>query len=94
MTTAMEGNFFHGVPVEEATLYVPEASLDSYKATSPWSRFGTILPITSSSIETNTSASSANIDAIYNLEGKRTNCLNRGINIVHMSDGTTKKVIR
>lgn len=28
-----------------ATLYVPSASLDAYKATAPWSSFGTILPI-------------------------------------------------
>ncbi len=29
-----------------ATLYVPEELLDTYKSTSPWSGFGTILPWT------------------------------------------------
>ena len=32
-----------------ATLYVPKASLDKYKSTSPWSRFKQILPIEDSS---------------------------------------------
>ena len=43
---------FSNTPIYEATLYVPEASLNSYKTTSPWSRFGTILAIKSSGIET------------------------------------------
>ena len=42
--TAIEGDFFN-YTINQATLYVPKASLDSYKSTYPWSRFGTILPI-------------------------------------------------
>ena len=63
--------FFDYAPINEATLYVPEASLNSYKTTSPWSGFGTILAIKSSGIETNTVGTSATVDAIYNLEGRR-----------------------
>ena len=33
------------------------------------------------------------IEAIYNLEGKRMNNMSRGLNILRMSDGTTKKVL-
>ena len=36
---------FTEVPLAAATLYVPAASLDLYKATAPWSQFGTIRPI-------------------------------------------------
>ena len=43
--TAIEGDFFSNTPIYQATLYVPKSSLDSYKATYPWSGFGTILPI-------------------------------------------------
>ncbi|MGM9712596.1 MAG: leucine-rich repeat domain-containing protein [Prevotella sp.] len=39
---AIEGNFFGYTPIDKATLYVPKASLASYKATAPWSGFGTI----------------------------------------------------
>ena len=49
-------SIFYNTPINEATLYVPKASLNSYKTTSPWSGFGTILAIKSSGIETNTVA--------------------------------------
>ena len=45
MPTAIKGDFFPSTPIDQATLYVPKASLDSYKSTYPWSGFGTILPI-------------------------------------------------
>ena len=36
---------FQNVSISSATLYVLESSVDSYKTTTPWSWFGTILPI-------------------------------------------------
>ena len=81
-------------PIYKATLYVPEASLDSYKTTSPWSGFGTILAIKSSGIETNTVGTSATVDAIYNLEGKRNGGIKSGMNILRMSNGTTRKIMK
>ena len=36
---------FQNAPIGSATLYVPKASLDTYKSTEPWNSFGTILPI-------------------------------------------------
>ena len=85
---------FYDAPINEATLYVPEASLNSYKTTSPWSGFGTILAIKSSGIETNTVGTSATVDAIYNLEGKRNGGIKSGMNILRMSDGTTRKIMK
>lgn len=37
---------FYRVPTSSATLHVPAASLDAYSTTSPWSGFGSIVPIT------------------------------------------------
>ena len=88
------GEFFSDTPIEQATLYVPESSLDSYKATSPWSRFGTILPISTTGIGEIATDGDACIDAIYNLEGKRGNGISRGLSIIRMSDGTTRKVLK
>ena len=85
---------FSNAPIYEATLYVPEASLNSYKTTSPWSDFGTILAIKSSGIETNTVGTSATVDAIYNLEGKRNGGIRSGMNILRMSNGTTRKIMK
>ena len=92
--TAIEGEFFSDTPIEQATLYVPESSLDSYKATSPWCYFGEILPISPDGIGEIATDGEAGIDAIYNLEGKRCNGTNRGLNIIRMSDGTTRKVLK
>ena len=89
-----DNSIFSDAPINEATLYVPEASLNSYKTTSPWSDFGTILAIKSSGIETNTVGTSATVDAIYNLEGKRNGGIKSGMNILRMSDGTTRKIMK
>ena len=91
--TALEGDFFEWAPIEQATLYVPEASLTSYKTTSPWSEFGTILPISGTGIESIT-AGEPTIEAIYNIQGKRMNNMSHGLNILRMSDGTTRKVLK
>ena len=41
-----ESNAFDGSYPENATLHVPDASVDSYKATEPWSSFGKIVALT------------------------------------------------
>lgn len=39
-----ETDAFYGSYIEYATLHIPEGSVDLYKATDPWSRFGTLKP--------------------------------------------------
>ena len=92
--TPIEGYFFGWGTYNQATLYVPEASLEAYKTTSDWNRFGTILPITSTDINYNTANKEVMIDAVYDLDGKRSNGTSRGLNIIRMSDGTTRKVMK
>lgn len=45
------------------------------------------------SINDVTTEGTATIVAIYSLDGRRIESLQRGVNIVKMSDGKTKKVI-
>ena len=92
--TPINGDFFVFTPIDQATLYVMEASLDAYQTTSPWSGFGTIQPITSTGINYNTANKEVTIDAVYDLDGKRSNGTSRGLNIIRMSDGTTRKVMK
>ena len=92
--TAIEGYFFSYFDIREATLYVPEASLASYKTTHPWSGFGTILPIESSGIESNTIGTVADVEAVYGLDGKRCDGMKSGMNIIRMSNGTTRKIVK
>ncbi|MDE5740779.1 MAG: hypothetical protein K2H92_10825 [Bacteroidaceae bacterium] len=46
MENVIEDYSLFDYTIEDATLYVPEELLDTYKATAPWSNFGTILPLT------------------------------------------------
>ena len=36
--------------IESATLYVPESAIDAYKATTPWSWFGTLKPLSDEAV--------------------------------------------
>ena len=40
------GSAFNNSSIANATLHVPAASIDSYKATKPWSSFGKIVALT------------------------------------------------
>ena len=42
---AYRGIYFMGTAHADATLYVPMESLEDYKSTYPWNKFGTILPL-------------------------------------------------
>ena len=45
---------FNKVNFSQSTLYVPEASLEAYRTTAPWSEFKNIVPITPSGINAQT----------------------------------------
>ena len=42
---AYSGIYFNGIAHADATLYVPAESLEDYRSTYPWNKFGTILPL-------------------------------------------------
>ena len=48
----------------------------------------------STGVATATTEANANIQAIYSTDGRRLNKLQRGLNIVRMSNGTTQKILR
>ena len=68
--------------------------LASYKTTYPWQSFGTILPIVSSGIESNAIGTVADVEAVYGLDGKRCDSMKSGMNIIRISDGTTRKIVK
>ena len=45
-------NAFDGSMIEHATLHVPDESLQAYKETEPWSKFGTIVGLSGGTLET------------------------------------------
>ena len=80
-------NVFDDTNKSTCKLYVPEESLDEYKAANVWKDF---LNIESriSAIHDNPSVSGR-----YTPDGRRTGAGQPGISILHMSDGATRKVL-
>ena len=89
---------FLDTPCHFATLHVPASSVAAYKETYPWSEFGRIVVLTDDDptpTGMNSLKAADNIkEATYSLDGRHLSNPQRGLNIVRMSDGTTKKVIK
>ena len=82
-----------------ATLYVPKGSKDAYKAAAYWKQFKEIIEIETTGIDQisfqeNGEQGVDQKGAVwYTIDGKRVDKPKKGINIIRMSDGTTKKVV-
>jgi len=79
--------------LRNSTLHVPEVSLEAYRTTAPWSGFKNILPITTTGVTAPTATQQPIVTGHYDLSGRHTSQAQRGVSIVKMSDGTTKKVV-
>ena len=93
-----DNNAFYETLCELATLHVPAGSVNAYKKTYPWSLFGTIVALTDDDPKP-TGVYSLKVDnnitpeATFSLDGRRLSNPQRGLNIIRMSDGSTKKVM-
>ena len=87
---------FENVDKSLCTLKVPKGSKDDYRQADGWKEFPNIEEVDVTGIEAVTaeSVSNADITDIYDLNGRRRDTLQPGVNIVKMSDGTTRKVIK
>ena len=76
-----ESNAFNGSYPENATLHVPAASIDSYKATAPWSGFGKIVALTPEETGIDElKGENANVKtAVYDLSGRRVQKAQKGL---------------
>ena len=77
------------------TLTIPEDAEELYRSTD-WNKF---LPAPGATDDQGTGIASTELDApqateAYDISGRRQNGLKQGLNIVRMSDGTTKKLIK
>jgi hypothetical protein len=92
---------FPGVAIENITLRVPESAVEAYQTDAFWSLFGTIESADGAFVAPNVDNETAivnlkgdaKVQSVYNLGGQQTARMQRGINIVRLSDGTTRKVL-
>ena len=74
---------FYNTNIENATLHVPAASVDTYKQTDPWSGFGRIVPLTDedpTSMKGILQSDHLNGD-YYDLKGRKVNIPKKGLYI-------------
>lgn len=81
---------FENTPIDKATLYVVDGLVDVYKLMMPWNGFGTIVGLS-------TGINSVTIDSedamIFDMQGNRLDNVRKGVNIIRMRDGKTKKMV-
>ena len=77
---------------ENAILYVPAGTIDKYKAKNGWKSFAHIKEGSPAGIKASEIKGSNELKR-YDLSGRAVKQSSRGINIIRMDDGTTKKVL-
>lgn len=87
---------FQGIDMEECTLYVPEGSIEAYKAAPGWSLFRNIVGIEISGIDAiNIADDLGNNDEIHYDYLGRPICPNAsGLHIIHKGNDPVRKVIK
>lgn len=85
-------NAFDASVYEEALLIVPDEKIEQYQTTNGWSNFSKIMDAeTAADIRVNGIAAPAKATETYLLDGRRTDKMQRGINIIRMDNGSVKK---
>lgn len=93
---AVGGEFFASGDIGKygtVRLYVPGESLQSYKTHEYWGKFVNIIGVKESAVTEITDESEPEISEIYTMDGIRLHELQKGINIVVMTDGKVRKII-
>lgn len=92
-----EDGVFPDVMLENTTVYVPDGSIDKYRASSLWSRFKSIKGISASIEVSESDSSEAPLTEVFNLSGiKIANTLDNltpGIYIIRQGSKVTKKAV-
>lgn len=94
--TSQTGSSFSEDIYNNATLYIPEGTLSKYQAAEGWKKFVWIeegIPSGISSIYNSQLSIDDEDKVVYDLNGRQQSSLQKGINIIKKSDGTTKKVV-
>ena len=83
---------FENTQIETGSLFVDDNLKDSFKTTSPWSRFGKIIGFKEST-GLNAVKSGSGDAMIFDIQGNRLDKVRKGVNIIRTRDGKTKKIV-
>ena len=76
-----------------ATLYVPTGTKAKYESTPAWNMFTNIVEGIENDVKSVETDAKTEETERYNIGGQRINSPQKGLNIVKMSNGTTRKVV-
>ncbi|MBQ9177808.1 MAG: leucine-rich repeat domain-containing protein, partial [Prevotella sp.] len=92
-----ENTFYNIVEDHEefttATLYVPAGTKSKYESTPAWNKFKNIVEGIENAVKSVEADVTAEETERYNASGQRISTPQKGLNVVKMSDGTTRKVV-
>jgi len=91
--TDIDWSVFSSSLYNTAKLYVPQGAIDKYKACEGWKKFVNMEEGTPAGIEAVKTGADAVVRERYTLDGKHITEPQCGLNILKMSDGTTRKVV-
>jgi len=83
----------HSIDFTSATLYVPTGTKAKYESTPAWNKFTNIVEGIENAVKSVETDAKAEETERYNVSGQRISSPQKGLNIVKMSDGTTRKVM-
>ena len=93
--TSDTGSEFDSSNYTNATLYVPKGTKALYQNTDGWKNFQNIVEFDVSAVqEISGEEAEAKVTGYYSIDGKRLSAPQKGQNIIRMSDGTTRKIVR
>ena len=79
---------------EEAVLYVPYGSIDAYRNdTWGWGQFYDIREFDPTKVEDTSDIENSAVEKIYDLSGRSQQRMQRGINLIRMSNGKVRKIM-
>jgi hypothetical protein len=81
---------FHDIVYNNTTLYVPSGTIDKYKSTDYWNRFVNIIEGVPTGIDNITPSQK---QERFDIRGNRLESPRKGLNIIRMNNGKSKKVL-